>query len=205
MSDDAFKTMVLRNEYYRDGFRRLVIVVALLAVALVVLLAALYQEVASTPQPRYFATSPNGMIVPVHPLDQKVFSNAEVLEWATETVLRGFSYDFVNYRSQLQDVAKNFTGLGWRRFRKALDDSRELETIIQQKAVMTALPAGAPQIKNQGRQAGRYSWMIEIPVVLKIQGPISITQPLKVFLQVTRVSLENNPKGVAISQFVATT
>jgi len=42
-------------------------------------------------------------------------------------------------------------------------------------------------------------------VVLRIQGPINITQPMVVTIQVNRVSLENNPKGVAISQFVAST
>ena len=174
-------------------------------VALLAAVGALYYEMTNPPQPRYFATSPNGMIVPVHPLDLPVFTTAEVLEWSTQVVLRAFSYDFVNYRAQLQGVAKNFTGFGWRRFRAALDSSRELETIIRQKAVMSALPAGAPVILNQGVNQGAYAWMIRIPIVLQIQGSVNISQPLLVTIQVTRVSLENNPKGVGISQFVAST
>lgn len=205
MSQDAFKTMVLRNEYYRDGFRKLILVLIAALAALIASVGALYYQVTHPPEPRYFATSPNGMIVPVHPLNQKVFSNAEILEWSTEVVMRSFSYDFVNYRTQLQDVAKNFTGLGWRRFRDALDKSRELETIISQRAVMSAIPGGAPIILNQGVNQGSYAWMIKVPVVLRIQGPIGITQPMVVTIQVNRVSLENNPKGIAISQFVAST
>ncbi|MBM4211255.1 MAG: type IV secretion protein DotI [Gammaproteobacteria bacterium] len=205
MSHDAFQTMVLRNEYYRDGFRKLVLAIIAAIIALIAALGALYYQVTHPPEPRYFATSPNGMIVPVYPLNLRVFTNAELLEWATEVVMRSFSYDFVNYRTQLQDVAKNFTGLGWRRFRDAIQQSRELDTIIAQQAVMSALPGGAPIILNQGVNQGVYSWMIKIPVILKIQGPINITQPIAVTIQVNRVSLENNPKGIAISQFVAST
>ena len=205
MSDNAYKTMVLRNEFYRDGFRKLILILAVMTIALLTAVGALYYEMTNPPESRYFATSPNGTIVPVHPLSQPVFSTAEILEWSTQVVLRSFSYDFVNYRAQLQGVAKNYTGFGWRRFRAALDSSRELQTIIQQKAVMSAVPAGAPVILNQGVNRGSYAWMIQIPIVLQIQGTLNISQPLLVTIQVTRVSLENNPKGVGISQFVAST
>ena len=70
---------------------------------------------------------------------------------------------------------------------------------------MSAVPAGAPVIKNQGNNQGAYAWMIQIPIVLQIQGSVNISQPLLVTIQVTRVSLENNPKGIGISQFVAST
>ena len=45
MSQDAFKTMVLRNEYYRDGFRKLILVLIAALVALIASLGALYYQV----------------------------------------------------------------------------------------------------------------------------------------------------------------
>lgn len=205
MAEGAFETMVLRNDFYRDGFRKLVLVLFGLVIANVASFSAVYWIISHPPQTKYFATSPDGRIVPVNPLSQKVYSNAEIQSWATSVILKSFAFDFVNYRQQLQDVAGSYTGLGWRSFQKALTDSRELDTVISQRAVMSALPSGAPTILTQQVNNGRYSWMIKLPIVLRIQGPIQITQPMNVMVQIDRVSLVNNPKGIGVSRFVAQT
>jgi hypothetical protein len=45
-------------------------------------------------------------------------------------------------------------------------------------------------------------WKIQLPMLLKLQGPQNITQPIKVTVLVQRVSLINNPKGIAIVNYV---
>lgn len=202
MSKDPIVAVYMRYEFYRDGYRRILGLVLCSVLINCCLAFGIYYLVSNPPPPRYFATSPDGQIIPVRPLSEPVYGTADVLAWATNVSITAYSYDYVNYRSDLQALAGSFTSDGWGTFLAALEGSRMLDSVMSQKLVMTAVPTGAPLIKQQGLLNGRYSWKIAIPMLVKLTGNIAMQQPVQVYLMIQRVSLVNNPKGIAVSSFI---
>ena len=202
MAHDALESVVIRNDFYRDGYRKCLTAVLVLAVANLIGLISVYSMFSQRPETKFFATSPDGRIIPVMPLTQPGMSKAEILAWTTQAAIKSYTYDYVNYRTSLQDVSEMFTGTGWTRFQEALTSSRMLKTVIAKQLVMTSVPTGAPLIIEEGVRNNRFVWKIQIPMLVKLSGQQSLTQPVKVTMLVQRVSLVNNPQGVAIVNYV---
>lgn len=204
MPEDALQLVQLRNNFYRDNYRRVVIIVLLLVVANAILGGGVYYLFTNRPSPQYFATSPDGRITKLYPLSQPVISTPALLNWVTQAAVAAYTYNFVDYRKQLQDASEFFTPEGWRNFEEALVKSRNLETVIAKKLVVTAVPTGAPVVTDRRVIGGRFSWKISMPVLVKYQSAsTSYQQPLVLTIIVTRVPILSDPKGVAITQFIA--
>ena len=62
----------------------------------IILATLLVYEVTHPPAPKFFATSINGRITPIFPLDQPNQLDSSVLQWANEAAIASFSYSFVN-------------------------------------------------------------------------------------------------------------
>lgn len=202
MNEDPLVVVGMRYEFYRDGYRKILGLVIISVILNAMLAYAVYYMAMNPPAPRYFATSPDGQIIPVKPLDEPVYATADILSWATNVAITTYTYDYINFRSDLQAVAASFTSDGWGMFLQALQSSRMLDTVLAQKLVMTAAPTGAPVIKQQGVVNGRYSWKIAIPMLVKLNGTTNITQPVQIYMMIQRVALVNNPKGIAINSFI---
>lgn len=200
--EDALVAVQLRYEFYRDGYRRVLGLVAASVVINIVLACVVLFVATNPPPPRYFATSPDGQIIPVRPLNEPIYGTADIIAWATNLAITAYSYDYVNYRSDLQALAGSFTSDGWSSFLGALEGSRMLDTVMAQKLVMTAVPIGAPTVQQQGVLNGKYSWKILVPMLVKLSGSVALQQPVQVYMMIQRVSLVNNPKGIAVSSFV---
>ena len=99
---DAMETVVLRNKFYKDSSGKVMGALILAMVVNIGLATLIYYIFTHPPQPRYFATSINGRITPLFPLDEPNQSDAAILQWATTAGIASFSYNFVNYRTELQ-------------------------------------------------------------------------------------------------------
>ena len=200
--EDALKTVVLRNNFYRDNYRRVVITLLLMVLVNIGILGVLAWNVTHPRPPAYFATTPDGKILPLIPLRQPMVSQAELLSWTTQVAVSVYNFSFVNWRKQLQDAAANFSPEGWQSYQNALKKSRNLETVISKKLVVTAVPTGAPVILNQGVIRGRYSWKVNMPMLVTYQSAsTTFQQPVTVTLLVSRIPVLNNPKGIAVVSF----
>ncbi len=129
MADDALTKVALRNEFYHDGQRKLVSILSASMLANFILAFLLMYIVSHPPKPAYFATTINGRITPLYPLDAPNQSDSAVLQWANQAAIAAFSYNFVNYRSELQASSGFFTADGWTQFLNALQQSNNLEAV----------------------------------------------------------------------------
>ncbi len=202
-NNSAMVAVKLRHEFYRDGYRKLIMIIFVLILLNISIIWGIIHLIRTKPVPQFFATSSDGQIVAIHPTNQPVFSTAQILSWATEAAMNVYSYDYVNYRQQISSAQKYFSAQGWNSFLNALQSSLMLKSVINQQLVMSAQPTGAPVISNQGIVNDRYTWIVKIPMLVKLQGSNPISQPVEVIMQVQRVSLANNPKGIAIANYIA--
>lgn len=203
MAQDALTTVTLRNKFYKDSYRK-VLMVLLFSVLINVSLAwVLLYMIWHPPKPRYFATSVNGRITPLFPLNEPNQSDSAVLQWANQAAIASFSYNFVNYRQELQAASGFFTGEGWKQFLDALESSNNLDAVRAKKLIVSAVATRAPIILRKGILNGRYSWRIQMPLLVTYQSASEFSQQNNIVtMLVRRVSTLNSPRGIGISQFV---
>lgn len=202
--NDALELIRLRNNFYRDNYRRLVGMLLVMIIINFLLVGVLVYLLTHRPAPQYFATSADGRITPIYPLSQPVVNQAELLQWALQAATQAYSYNFVNYRQEFQRTAEYFTKEGWDQFQTELQASRNLETVLAKKLSVTAVATGAPVVTQQGILNGRYAWTIKVPMLVTYESASErIQQPILVTMLVTRVSTLETPRGIAIARFVA--
>ena len=197
--------VVIRNEYYRDGYRNLQKVVLFLVIALIMTIGAMYYVISvHQPQDRYFATTVDGRLVPMVSLSQPNLSNPALMSWVAQASTEVLTFGFHDYRRRLQESSRNFTRTGWESFTTALERSSILEMVQNNRQVVTAAPRAAPVLLWEGLENGRYSWRIEIPLIVTYQsGSQRKTDSLRVTLTVVRVPKLESPNGVGIEQWLS--
>jgi intracellular multiplication protein IcmL len=203
MAEDALVAVALRNKFYKDSQRK-VILALLVALAVNAILGfMLFYVVTHPPEPKYFATSINGRITPLFPLNEPNQSDSAVLQWANQAAIAAFTYNFVNYREELQASSGFFTAEGWTQFLTALQQSNNLDAVKAKKLIVSAVATRAPIILQKGILNGHYAWRVQMPILVTYQSASEIThQNNVVTMLITRVSTLNSPRGIGISQFV---
>jgi intracellular multiplication protein IcmL len=201
---DAIATVLSRNAFYRDGYRLLLRISVIQGIVIALLIAGLVSLILSI-QTRevYFATTSDGRIINIVPLNEPYRSKAEVVDWALTTAQNVMRIDYADYRARLQQSSSDFTPTGWDSFSKALKDSNIIEAITARKLVVRLEVASAPEIKSAGPKNGVYTWYLQFPITIKFDGnepPPAINTTL--LLQIVRVSTLQNPDGISIEQWV---
>jgi intracellular multiplication protein IcmL len=107
MERDGLTTVLLRNAFYRDNYRRATITLIILACINLLLIFAIIDRYVNPPQPQYFATNSQYQLIKYHPLTDPVVSDNYVLEWVSNAVQQAFSLDFMHWRQQLQTASYN--------------------------------------------------------------------------------------------------
>lgn len=201
---NALETVKNRSQFYVDQYRKVTIALLTMIAINAGLVSLAYYQFTNKPSPQYFATTASGAIIRLQPLSAPIVSPSALLEWATRAAVAAYTYNFVDYRKQLETASHFFTPNGWSNFEDELKKSRNLQTVIASKLVATAVATGAPVIEDRMVLFGKYTWKVSIPVLVKYDSAsTNYTQPLIVKMIIQRVPVLNNERGIAISQFVA--
>jgi intracellular multiplication protein IcmL len=201
----ALMTVVVRNEFYRDGFRNLMWLAIAEAVIIVIMLVTFISYMTTfRSQDHYFATTADGRIMQLLPLDRPNMMTSALLSWAAQRGSEVMTFGFHDYQRRLQTSSRFFTRHGWETFAAALQQSRIIESVEALQQVVSAQPRSAPILQQEGIFNGKYRWVIRLPLTVKYQsGTNSRTDNLMVELVITRVPSLENPDGVGIEQWVA--
>jgi intracellular multiplication protein IcmL len=198
-------TVVVRNEFYRDGYRNLLRLAVLQSAVIVGLLGAVYFVIhVNQPENRYFATTEDGRLIPMVALNEPNLSTPALMSWVAQACTEVMTFGFNDYRRRLQEASRNFTRRGWESFTQALQRSRIIEMVETNQQVVTAAPQGAPILESEGLVNGRYQWVVQLPLVVTYQsGARTKSDNLLVSVVVVRVPRLESPNGVGIEQWIA--
>jgi intracellular multiplication protein IcmL len=204
MVDDALELIRLRNNFYRNSYRRLILVLLIMLVVNVTLVGMVYYEITHRAEPRYFISTADGRIMPIFSLSDPMLAPSEITDWAKTAAISAYSYNYVNYREAFQQLQNQFTANGWKNYEAALRASLTLETVTSKKLIVSAEPTGEPVILERKVERGRYTWVVQLPMLVTYENPNEKTPyPIIVKIRVTRVPTVDMPKGIAIDSFVA--
>jgi len=201
---DAISTVLNRNAFYRDGYR-LLLRISLVQTVVIILMVITIGALVLTMKPRlvYFATTSDGRIINIVPLNEPYLTPAQVIAWTASTAQNVMRFGYHDYRDRLQQVSSNFTATGWDSFNRALKEANFIDAIQARKLVVTMDINAAPEIQSAFVRNGVYTWYVQFPVTIKFDGdqpPQPITTTLR--LQIVRVSTLQNPDGISIEQWV---
>ena len=201
---DAIVTVLNRNSFYRDGYRLLLRLSIIQGIVIAILIAGIISLFLSIENKRiYFATTSDGRIIQIVPLADPYRTTGEVTEFAARTARNVMSFDYHDYRDNLQRVSADFTTTGWDSFSKALKESNIIDAVTAHKLVVSMRIGGAPEIRQALVKDGVYTWYLQMPVSIEFDGdqpPEAIHTTL--LLQIVRVSTLQNPEGISIEQWV---
>lgn len=208
--NDRLAQVVMRNAFYRDGYTTLRRIAFAEALAIILLFAALIISVFFVkPDQQYFATSEDGRIIPLVPVNQPL-PEADVLAWVMESATETMTFGFHDFDYRLNESMRHFTVQGRQSFYNALSQSGRLDAMQARNQVIKASLDGVIQIPDRGidRQSGRYIWRIEAGLSLDITSfeggrRNSRLETLLLELIVVRVSTLESPSGLRIQQWVA--
>ncbi|MBF13696.1 MAG: type IV secretion protein DotI [Legionellales bacterium] len=202
---EGYDTVSYKKEFYKKGVQ-FSFLIAVASVVLSCVLAAMVIYLSDNkPRNFYFAARSDGVIIPIQPLSQPVVSQSQLTAWASSAIISVFSYDYLRYRSQLQESQQFFSPDGWREFSQSLKGSGNLITVLQQKLLLSAVPTGSAVITKSGLLNRVFTWQIQMPILVTFQSASEVrSQSLLVNVQVSRVPVQNNPQGIAITRFVST-
>lgn len=198
-------TVVVRNEFYRDGYRTLLRVTTIMTFVIVGLLFSMFTLIqVHKPENRYFATTSDGRLVPMVALSQPNLSTPALTSWGAQAATEVMTFNFNDYRRRLQESSRNFTRKGWESFTEALGVSRTIDTVIENQQVVFAAPQGAPIIQSEGIINGRYQWILQLPMVITYQsGARNRNEKVIITLRIVRVPRLESPNGVGIEEWIS--
>lgn len=208
MSDNKVKRggleqVVVRNQFYYDrGFFMRILFFVLIAINIVLGLGVFYR-ISHPAKPQYFAATADGRVFNAHPLSDPFFDSDHVVQWSANAISQVFALDFAHWRQQLTNASANFTTQGWHYFIDSVKKNNNLATLKEFKMVSSAKVTGAPQVIRKGVVGGRYTWMIQVPVIITYSGSAKdITQTAMVVMKVQRMNVVKYPQRIAIDMLV---
>src|SRR5580700_4516369 len=110
---DALVLVQLRNAFYKKKFHFVLGIYALSLMIIAILISIIIFLKATQAKPHYFVADEVGRLMKDIPLNDLNMSSDELLDWAVNAVLAANSFDFINYRHQLQDAQKYFMDESW--------------------------------------------------------------------------------------------
>jgi len=203
MASEVTDQVTLRDDFYRDSFGKVLVLMISIAAAFVFLVVISIYFYMQKPKPTTFAVSNGFRIQAEVPLDQPYLSTPDVLQWVNDVFAKLFIYDFIHYDEQLNALMPYFTSDGWKVFLNQLNNYASKDTVENNKLFVTSVPAGAPVIFRQGLMNGRYAWQVNVPVNLNgTNTGNNLPKLLKFQVVVVRVPTANNLSGLSIDNMI---
>ncbi|QGP49277.1 intracellular multiplication protein IcmL [Piscirickettsia salmonis] len=200
LGSQALNEVKLRNDFYRDNFRRVALILLISIMINLIILIFLIVSLTTKPKPNYFAVTDSGRLIKLQSLANPAENDAYVINWLSNAVVNINTLDFLNYRNQTEGKRQYFTQYGWGQYLKAFKNI--IGKIKSGQYVSRAVVTDAPVVIQKGIVSGVYSWRLQVPVTITYQkGNSKDTQNL-VWTVLVQRNDDSKDSLMGISQIV---
>lgn len=205
MVGEELQTIQLKNDFYRDGFRTILIFVGIITAAIVFLVATSIYLYVSKPPPVYFLTDNQWRTKPPVPVTDGTYPDAALLrQWLSNVVQSVLNFSFLNYDDTLKNSRQYFTDNGWQSFQNFLGQYATKDRVEKTRTFINGVLSAAPSIIRQGPfdVQNRYAWVLDAPVTIHYitPGTNPLSQQVRLNILIVRVPTLDNLYGVAIEK-----
>lgn len=203
MAESELRVVRLRDDFYQDGFYKIVAALLMIAAAILLLVGLCFYLISMRPAPVVFHTDNDWRAFPPVPIDQPYMQSTDLLQWVSNAVPAAFTVDFLHYKKQLASFAPHFTTNGLKKLIDLLNTYANEQIVENGRLYVQTSPSGAPIIRSAGLTEGKYGWWVELPIKIAYTG-VGRNNAVSLVLQVLviRVSTLNDLSGVAIDDIL---
>ena len=156
------------------------------------------------PKYKYIVTTNNAAVCEAGVLNAPLATPATLTNFATDAAVNSYTYDYVNYRSDLNRIANTYyTQAGRKAFFESLDSSSNLKKVIDGRYILKSYIFIAPQLQEEGVRGNRPFWIVMVPLKIELySGTLDKSVSSQTFM--ARVILVQEPataanlKGIAV-------
>lgn len=205
----AMEAVALRNRFFYVYYRKMsLIFVAAMALCAFSLVCAFYFATKKT-DPVYLPVTEDGRLIRTYPLSMASHPNKEIMEatvqqWALDGARKLFTYDYLNYATQISQAQGAFTVRGWNNYLAEFTASQNMNTVLKQKMIVNFVPQQPPVIKQERLVEGRLAWAVEFPAQIRYVAhegsSLGFVQNGVVKMVIIRISTVDSAKGIGIDQ-----
>lgn len=202
MAQSANNDGIKRHERSYNRYRRglsLLLWLLIMALAQATLLGYMNW---SQPKPRYFASTKTGRLVPLHPLSEPVLTDHYLLQWASQVARLAYNVGFVHFNKDIDRAKVYFSPDAWQEFLKSIDSSGFKNIVVGRKLQASAVVSGAPVILNRAIIGGRFTWRVQMPVLVTFESANQRTQRRYIVtMDIQRVPVLIATQGIRVMDF----
>lgn len=208
MVNDALVLILERNAFYKRLHMLVLGAFALNVLVIFMLIGTLGYLLKNPVKPLYFAADQVGRLMQIVPVNIANMSREEVSKWTVHAVESAFSYDYINYREQLQGAQKYFTNYGWKKYMAALTQSSNMLALTNRKQIVIAHVIDQPKLKTEAMLGGALAWQYEMPLLViysmpPYDGSNQFSNALIVNVIVQRQQILVGDNGLGIVQLIS--
>ncbi len=205
-SNDALALIFARNMFYRR-LHFLVLWAFLISLLVIGMLIGTIVYLKRNPaHPYYFAADNVSRLLQIIPVTTPNMPEDQIRKWTTKAVQAAFTFDFVNYHSQLQHAQRFFTTYGWQQYMNALISSNNLVGVVQGRRVAIAQVVDQPKLLIQALLGGAWAWKYQMNVLVtytNVDDNTSFANAWTVTVIVQRQNPLQGNDGLGIVQLIA--
>ena len=196
--------VIERRQFYSDGFHRMVMMSIFLLVTNIIAIAFMLYIIGHPPAPRYFQVDERNQIISDPPLNVPMATESEVKTWARTAAQAFYTFDYVNYRGQFDNLSLLFTQQGWSNYKERMKASQLLNNVQKNNYIVTATSNGGVTVMKKMVINGRYTWAVKVPLVYQFVKPgmNTINNNVEVTFVIQRVPRTESPYGLAVNQVI---
>ena len=202
---EALQLILQRNAFYKKQFYLVLSIFVLSLVTIGFLINILMHLYQTSSKPLYFLANEKGQLIHEKPTHEPL-PLPQVQQWVIEAVEASNSFDYVNFRSQLQNAQKYFVEFAWREYMRVLTASNNLLTVQSGKEVWISRVIGTPKLIRAQQIGATYGWRFEVMVnETRLQPPYNTagkTTRYKISVVLERASLLKSYQGLAILSMI---
>lgn len=190
------------NRFYRNHYSHVLMGLMILFFLTLSSTSYLIYQYLNRPLPIFYAKDPAGQTILLTPYTDPNLLAPTIITWASKAATTAYTFDFVNYKTQIAAAKPYFTDNGWHDYLQSVN--KLIQTIVQNQLFVSSVVSGTPVIANEGNlpQQG-YTWRLQIPFLVTYQSANAVTQKkYLVLLTIVRVPTGENVKGIGVNQFV---
>ena len=208
-SADALALIFKRNSFYRRQYLLVLAANILALFAIIVLVLVLFFIIKYPQSTFYFAIDNTGHLLENTPVDEQNMTEADVFAWTVKAIESANSFDYINYRAQLENARKYFNDYGWINYKRSIDEANNLTAIIQRKMITIARVVDRPKVLKVGLLQGAYAWKLQMPMLITYWSPPydnknKFSNSLDVTVVVQRQPVLQSYQGLSIMQLIET-
>lgn len=190
------------NRFYRNHYSHVLMGLMILFLMTLTLTGYLFYQYLNRPLPVFYAQDPTGKKISLTAYTDPNLLAPTIISWASNAATTAYTFDFVNYQTQIAAAKPYFTDDGWNDYLQSVN--KLIQIIVKNQLFVSSVVSGTPVIANEGAlpQLG-YTWRLQIPFLVTYQSANAVTQKkYLVLLTVVRVPTRATSQGIGVNQFV---